>query len=449
MKDLERALKEFQKKQLRYQQLFNYYEGDQPLVYSAARLKAAFGDTFARFEQNWCSVVVDATLDRLVLKGFDINNDKAADNELDELWSGSDLEVDADDVHKDALIAGESYVIGWKGIDGEIEVYRNSPLMCHLFYKQSSPKIKDFGAKIFQEGERWHITLYYPDRLEYYVSNGADLPSEVTGFKTEEKIAANPFGVVPVFHFKWNGSLRNIITIQDAINKLFADMMVAAEYGAFKQRWVVSNADLTALKNNPNEIWTIPAGDGVGQSVSVGEFAGEELTKFMNSIDKLANTAAIITRTPKQYLSEVGAGISGDALIAMEAPLVKKVEKIIKRFNPTWKELAVFLLKLNEKTVAKKQILPIWGRVKSEQPLAELQAINFGTSSGVPLVTMLRKQGWEKAEIEQMLKDKAEEKKANASTAKSLLDEARNNLDQNNDPGVTGNSEDAGDVDQA
>jgi hypothetical protein len=145
----------------------------------------------------------------------------------------------------------------------------------------------------------------------------------------------------------------------------------------------------------------------------------------------------------------VGAGISGDALIAMEAPLVKKAEKIIKRFNPTWKELAVFLLQLNGKAVAKNQILPIWGRVKSEQPLAELQAINFGTSSGVPLVTMLRKQGWEKAEIEQMLKDKADEKKANASTAKTLLDEARNKLDQNNDPGVTEDSEDAGDVDQA
>jgi hypothetical protein len=311
MTDLERALKEFQKKQLRYQQLFNYYEGDQPLVYSAARLKAAFGDTFARFEQNWCSVVVDATLDRLVLKGFDVNKDKGADDELDNIWSGSDLEVDADDVHKDALIAGESYVIVWKNIAGEIEVYRNSPLMCHLFYKQSSPKIKDFGAKIFQEKDRWHITLYYPDRLEYYVSNSADLPSGVTGFKTEKKSAANPFGVVPIFHFRWNGSLRNVITIQDAINKLFADMMVAAEFGAFKQRWVVSNADLTALKNNPNEIWTIPAGDGVGQSTGVGEFAGEDLAKFAAAIDGLANTAAIITQRQSNISLKWARGSAG------------------------------------------------------------------------------------------------------------------------------------------
>ena len=46
-----------------------------------------------------------------------------------------------------------------------------------------------------------------------------------------------------------------MIPLQNAINKLVTDLMVAAEYGAFMQRWIISNADTSSLKNAPNEIW--------------------------------------------------------------------------------------------------------------------------------------------------------------------------------------------------
>lgn len=439
MSDLEKAFNKLKSKQLRNKKLFDYYDGNQPLVYSAERLSEVFGGTFAKFNQNWCQVVVDATLDRLSLMGFDpIGGNTAADKRLDELWSRYHLELDADEVHKGALIAGESYIIAWKRQDGTIDVYYNSPQMCHIFYKPDYPKEKQFAAKWYKgDDEKWHITLYYPDRLEYYVSQGEILPESISGFKPEKKTAENPFKVIPVFHFRCPGDLSNIITIQDAVNKLFADMMVAGEYGAFKQRWVISNSDTAELKNRPGEVWGIPAGDGVGQGASVGEFEGEDLTIFTTAIEKLANVIAILTKTPKHYLADVGAGISGDALIAMEAPLVKKCEKLIKQFSVTWQELASFLLTLDgTQELPAYQILPRWGRVKAEQPLAEFQAINFGTSSGIPLVTMLRRQGWDKSAIEQMKADQEAEKKEKNSMSKTLLDAARDEQNMANSTGL-------------
>ena len=443
MTDLEKAFKKLNYKQ-KLGTLFQYYDGDQPLVYSAARLREVFKDNFAKFDQNWCSVVVNATLDRINLKGFNVINDVKINQKLNELFVDNNLQLDAIDVHKNSLIAGESYIIAWKNAAGEMEIYQNPPYMCHLFYREDAPKIKRFAVKWFkgEDDEKWHITLYYADHLEYFVSKGKDIPGDAKGFEKEKPNASNPFGIVPVFHFKCPSDLKDIITNQDAINKLFADEMVAGEFGAFKQRWVISNADITDLKNAPNEVWGIPAGDKQSQDTSVGEFNGEDLAKFYNAIEKVANFIAINTRTPRHYLSDVGAGISGDALIAMEAPLVKKVEQRIQQFTITWQELALFLLQLDnpgagayQSPIKKSQIMPIWGRVKSEQPIAEMQSINFGTSSGIALVTMLRRMGWGKDEIDQALKDIDEQKERNNNLATNLLEKARNATASNNDNG--------------
>jgi hypothetical protein len=441
MSDLERAYNALSGKSLRLKQLHDYYEGDQKLVYSAERLSQAFGDKFTRFNQNWCSVVVDTTLDRMKLVDVNVSGNSGADKELDTYFADNDLSLMADEVHKEALISEEAFVIVWPDINNKsvVEIYPNPAHLCHLFYRPENPKIKEFAAKWFKDlNEFWHITLYYADRIEYYITESKADPTSASAFKKEKVNAKNPFGVIPVFHFRCPSDLENVITVQDAINKLFADMMVASEFSAFKQRWVISNADISTLKNSPNEIWNIPGGDGLGQGTAVGEFSGEELTKWINSIDKLANYIAIATRTPKNYLADVGAGISGDALIAMEAPLVKKVEKREAAFARTWKEIIAFVLKLKQFTVSKAEIEVVWGRIRSEQPLAEMQAVQFGTAAGIPVASSLRWQGKSKAEIAQMETDKLNDAKASAKMSKILRDQANQNLDQNNDPGYGG-----------
>jgi len=438
MSDLEKAFITLKGKNERIVMRNQYYEGDQPLVYSNKRLSDVFGGSFAKFNLNWCSVVVESTLDRIDLKGFDVVNANGETNKkLDMIWNKYHIELDAEEVHKDALITSESYVIAWKRPDGTIDVYPNKSSMCHIFYEPEFPKQKKFAAKwYFGTDEKWHITLYYRDRLEYYISSGKEIPESVGSFKPTKKAAKNPFEEIPVFHFRCPGELEDLLTVQDAINKMFADMMVAGEFGAFKQRWIVSNSDTSQLKNKPGMVWELPGSDGTGEDTQVGEFTGEDLSKFWKAIDGLANYVAIKSRTPKYYLTEVGAGISGDALIAMEAPLVKKAEKRIKQFSVTWQELAAFLLKLDGITTDQANVVPLWSRVKSEQPLAETQAINFGVSSGLPLVTMLRRQGWTKVEIAQMLADSKDQQVAQASMAKTMLEAARRKQAEANTTGL-------------
>jgi len=413
--DLEFAFATLTAKTALYSRLWDYYDGNQPLVYAAERLRDVFQSRESRFSENWCAVVVDAELDRIHLNEFTVANNTAASDVLNTAFEDTELNLDAEDVHKAALVCGESYVFVWKDTDdGEIEAYYHDPRLCHVFYEQDRPRKKRFAVKWWvgeQDGLRY-LNLYYPERIEYYASKqkAASITNAkaLTLLRTEE----NPFEEIPVFHFKIDrrkitSRLQNVIEPQDALNKLLADMMVSAEFGAFNQRYVITSGNTDALKNAPNEIWQIPAGDGTEQGTQVGQFEASNLGNYLNAIDKLATSIAIISRTPKHYVFQQTGDPSGEALIAMEAPLNKKAQRAIDIFKPTWKELAQFILKLSGINTSGLAIAANFDAPETIQPRTQAEIREINVRTGIPLVTTLRDEGWTEDELAQLAKDKA------------------------------------------
>lgn len=438
--DLQRAVKALTAKQIPYTELWQYYDGDQPVVYASSRLRDIFRNVDVRVVENWCAVVVDAVADRLRLQGVEVAKDPTATAVLQDLWQRQRLQLEAKSVHEAVLAIGEAFVIAWPGeaVEGEeaspVQVYYNDPRLCHVFYDPETPRAKQFAAKWWVDAElKRRLTLYYPDRLVYYVSKGK--AANVSGWRSfgpaDPPEAPNPFGVIPVFHFRLEtrvikGELANVITIQNAINKLLLDMMVCAEFGAFRQRWVISNAgDLEALKNAPYEHWFIPAGDGLGQPTSVGQFEASDLANYTAAIEKLAADIGRITNTPKHFLFAQGGDPSGEALIALEAPLNKKVQDRIDHLTPTWRELAAFILKLSGQQVDEVAIAVSWAAVETVQPKTQAEIRESSTRSGIPLVTALRREGWTQADLDQMDKDKRQASAQGQATLAAALVQAQ------------------------
>jgi SPP1 Gp6-like portal protein len=431
--DLQLAFKVLKAKQDPYNTLFQYYDGEQPLVYTATRLKDIFKDLDAYFAENWCSVVVDSTRDRINLR--EINVQGSAQKRWKEIWEASEISLESDDVHEAALVAGEGYFIAWPDEDDLMQGYHNDPRLVHLFYYKSEPRKKKFAAKWWvDEGEKLSMTLYYADHLEYYRSrNKAKNVQEFTSLEPlKTPTADNPYGQVPVFHYrlgqrKVKSDLKNVVPIQNGINKLLTDMMVAAEYGAFPQRYVISNATVNGkLKNAPSEIWDLPAGDGIGQQTQAGQFAATQLDNYLKGIDDLATAISSITRTPKHYFFSIGSNLSGEALIAMEAPLNKKAQDRIDRFIPVWKQVTLFMLTASGEAVKPEEVNAMFDKPETVQPYTQAQTRQLNVTAGMPLVTILREEGKSEAFINQMQKDKAEEDTAKqTSLAKSMLEAER------------------------
>jgi hypothetical protein len=407
--DLTKAFDAIRNKRRDLDTLFSYYDGPQPLKYSTERLTDTFQNIKTHFDVNWCAVIIDAALDRIQLNGFTTkDNDQQANDVFKIIFDRLHLDIEADKAHQASLTTSQAYVIVWK-VDGETVAYYNDPRMCHVFYDDANPRLKRYAAKWFKRaGGGQEITLYYVDRIEHWTTpkQKTDTMIDRDSSFNLESIEPNAFGVIPVFDLKSPGEIFKVVTLQDAENKLFADMMVAAEFGAYVQRYVISNSDPGALKNAPNEIWWIPSGDGVGQQSQVGQFSTTDLGNYLNAMDKIASNMAIISRTPKHYFMTTGADLSGEALLAMEAPLVKKCQKRQNLFASQWQDIAAFIAQLEGMTVTPDDVMCLWERPESIQPLTEMQVIQTAVNMGVPLEVMLKRNGWTEEEIADVTKAK-------------------------------------------
>lgn len=445
--DVDIAIKALSHKSRRYDQLWQYYDGQQPLIYNNEKLREIFKGLNARFTVNWCAVVVDSILDRLSILSATMPGEKATTEGLADLWAESGLSEDVDAIHEEIAVVGESFVIAWKG--EAVEAYHNDARLVHAEYAPDNPREMRFAAK-WHKGDdgRYILTMYYPDRLEYYrqtnpqtADGGAVVAITSKSFEPmpDMPTADNPFGAIPVFHFRSNqrkpmSQIANVLEPQDAINKLMADMMVAAEFGAYKQRWIISSVGVNGskVKNSPNEIWDLPAGMEGEQPTQTGQFEATDLGNYLSAIDKLAMSIGVITRTPKHYFYGQGGDPSGEALIALEAPLNKKCQRMINVLTPTWQRLAAFLLALNGSgdSIAPRSIFINYDKPQTVQPRTQAEIRKINREAGLPLTTILRDEGWDDDDLAELDADLQAESAATANYADAALSAAQRNFDQ-------------------
>lgn len=467
--DLQRAFDTLKGKTDSHKALIDYYDGNQELKYNTSRFKDIFKSLDTDFTENWCAVVIDSCYNRVNLLGVELPSEqedvesgwRAAVQRLKELVTGSssgdqdklhqlleDNEVllESDIVHQMAGVVGESFYIVWKNEEGITEGFYNDPRLVHIFYDDENPRKKKFAAKWWETGKKTRLTLFYPDHLELYSTDAIEQLSEWTQFKScneegelvgeGENEIPNEWEVIPVFHFrpdrrKIKSDLKNVITSQDAINKLVSDLMIVSEFGAFRQRYIISDADIQGkLKNAPNEIWSIPAGTKEGGTVSVGELEGTDPDRYMKPIERQVNAVSSITSTPKHFFfSTTGTQISGEALIALEAPLNDKAQSRIDIFTPVWQDVISLMLLMEGVKAPARSIEITFAVPESVQPRTRAEIREIDQRSGIPLVTSLRREGWSQSEIDQLIVDQREEQQTRSEDLATGLMRARRKFD--------------------
>lgn len=401
--DLYSALSSLEKKQPYHRRAWDYYEGRHPLIFSSAKLKQVFRRLDARFTLNWCSVVIDASADRINLKSIDVPGIPEADTLLSKRFQETELNLDSAEVHRSILTTGEAFVFLWRdSVRHPVEAYVHDADRCHVEYDPEHPKQKRFAAKWWHANSTQHLSLYYPDRIEHYVNHRGS----GAGSWLLTDLSENPFGEVPVFHFRRDrarnsGELQSIYEIQDAVNKLLNDLMICSEFGVFAQRYIVSNAETGVLKNSPSEIWQIPAGDGAGEKTQVGQFEPMRLSNFLEPMAELASAIAIISRTPRHYFLRQGGDPSGESLLAMESPLIHKVSRIIDQVTPVWNDIGRFILKLEGIEVSRQEVAAKFEPPQGIPPKLKADIRQLSVNAGIPLETHLRREeGWTDEELQ-------------------------------------------------
>ncbi len=414
----------------RYRTYLRYYHGDQDLAFATPKYETAFGRLFEAFAYNRCASVVDAHADRLQVVGFDVEDgDDAIGAAAWELWRANRMDQRSGEVHQEAPLAGDAYVIVWPEAqpDGSERVclWPNEAGKVRVRYDDEHPERVAAAAKSWRRPDGFvRLTMYFPDRVEKYISRSkaSAMPSKPEGFVPYELPGEpwpvpNPWDQVPVFHFGNNArtgrygrsELADVIPLQDALNKSTADMMVAMEFAAFAQRWATGiTIAIDPETGKPIQPWD----PGVDKIIAVadaaakfGQFEAANLPQFLNVQDGFDLKIARVSKVPAHYLGMTGAFPSGEALKTAEAPFVKKIKDRQRAFGNVWEDVMRLALRMSG-LADPPRLSTLW---ESAEPRSDLESVNLALLKkqvGLSQQQILKELGYADEEIEQIIEEK-------------------------------------------
>lgn len=345
---------------------WDYYNSNQPDVFLTDSMSQIFKGKAKTFAMNLCKLAVNTPLNRLWVESW-------GSEETKELWQELHLDREQKRIYKTALVTGEAYVIGWRKDDVTTAGF-NDPRNVHLFYDPSDPARKDFAVKVWVDrNAAVRAVIYYEDRIvravAYRNQGTNNIPREQiekTAAGKKDRLSAHMFeydsqdpggghdmGEVPVWRFStdlWTpqSHIKELLPLQDTINKLRSNKMVASEMNTFRQRIYLTMQDLNEkdLKNDPNSALVLDPGDRESPT-SVEEFEAAPLDVYDESVMHEIRNFFTIAHLPRHLLIAPGADSSGDSIRADEGPFQEMIKDISQNFGYSWIDM-MHVLKGND-----------------------------------------------------------------------------------------------------
>lgn len=416
-----------QKNATRYKEAEAYYKGTNPESFASAKLAHVLRTTGHSGTHNYCRVIVDAVLNRLEIANIvcDKQNVQARVNDV---WESNELSLEAYEIHRNALAYGDAYALVWPDEDGAVQISYNSPRTTALVYDPENPRKKLYAVKMWTEKSdplstnkpRTRMNVYTADAIHKFVAD-TDEPSEGTNWNSMGS-EDNPFGEIPVFHFRTNrpfGKPEHFEAYgpQNDMNKLVATHMFTVDYQGTPQRYALAmtgeadavdfgddeteRENLNSLSGTPGSVWYMKGIHGMGQ------FQPADPKVFWEPIKNLKESMASLTDTPYHYLERGLSGVAGgESLRVSEAPLLKKVADRQTSFGTTWREVFLFVLKIEGMSA---HIEVKWDLVESLDALGQWDVMLKKINAGLSHRQALREAGYEESDIERIMAERAQE----------------------------------------
>lgn len=439
---------------------FDYFEGNQKLVYATPQWRDFHEDRYKGFSDNWCGVVGRAPVDRLRIDGFRLGSTvdvlTADEKALWEDWNRNELGVQSNQGFLASTIAKRSAALVWGDSDDNPVVTWEHPSQVVVAYSQDGLRRRLAALKAWTEGDVQYATLYLPDGVWKFqrnkgvqvdeagmtaggiyifgrgvtVGGGGWKPRVVQG---EKFPLDNPLGEVPIIEWlnrpllggKPISDIAGTMAMQDAINMLWAYLFTSADHASMPARVVLGaeppkvpilNSDGQVIGSKPAKLEDLAKGrllflpGANGHQPTIAQWDAAKLDVFGNVTTQAISHIAAQTSTPGHYLlmNEKLANLNGDALTAAEVPLATKVGNQQLHFNPAAKDTTALMALVRGKKNLADSIRAADGRqfVQWKDPAMHAlpqiaDAATKDKSIGMSLRTILEKRyGMTEAEIE-------------------------------------------------
>lgn len=430
---INKALREMAARAEGYRRARAYYSGSHQLAFATEKFKNAFGELFNKFADNLMPPVVDAVRDSLVVTGFRVEaGSEGLSDEAWRLWQQARMGRRAGEVHKEALRSGDAYLIVWPDAEGHVRFNPNKAHLCTVNYDEETGERVESAVKLWKHADNFYrLNLYLPDRIEKYVTQRSHPNGQPAAFRNFARFEVggevwpleNPYGAVPVFHFANNADLgesgtselKDVMPLQDALNKSVLDKMVAMEFTAFTQRYAIGlEVDTHPLTGKPIvpfeglERW-ITVGS---ENVKFGQFDGASLEQFLRVQNEFRMEIARVSGTPLHYFFlQTGQVPSGEALKNIEKRFLKKVQDRQTSFGQVWEDALALALRMSGPAHAEAARLFVeWEDPAPASVKERLDALLVKKELGASTTQLLIEAGYGLKDIERMKREEREER---------------------------------------
>lgn len=461
--DLTEALKALKAAEPDYLEAEHFYVGEVDEVLASVKLRELFGEAARKFRVNYARTPVDVLLERTKIQGWTCSN-AAQLAAIEQAWEDNELGIEAKDAHLKAYEFGDAYLIAWPedpaadpDFPGKVSAYCHDPKDVRILYDPEKPRRKRLAIHRWEEpgtgfdddgnglavGETWQrVNLYYPDRVERWVSDRPIINAAGSRAFFNDDATFVPFdndgqdaeianvvdGVIPVFHFRTarpygRPEHADAYGPQYGINKLYLSLMGAVDHAVLPQRFVATESEVdqaspqdafaeavgdtldpeyqsglsddSSMETGPGNVWLLS-----GKNVRPGQFDAADSKNFIEPMAALIDQLYDVTDMPaNRRHGQGGQQPSGDSQRMSEVPLNNKADDRHAQFGVTWHEWAQFVCDVNGLGETDAQVA--WAPPEQYNDLASWQAATEQLRAGVPFEQVMRERGYATDVVEQ------------------------------------------------
>lgn len=425
-----------------------YDRGNHRLLFATEKYRNTFGDLFREFADNLCDDVLDSMVNRIQIMGWS-SEDTALAQQVTDWWTTVKGEARASTVHRNALREGDGFAMLQQNPQGQVRLFRQHPAQMAVQYDTEDPDVLAVAAKVWRDGKRYRLNVIHPDRTERYASRGLSAGGGMPGPKAFVPLEPGDPDLVKaglesyvdpdstladVFHFPsgtvseyGESLLRDVIPLQDALNKAVADMLVAMEFAAYPQRWAtgvqverdpVTGKELSPFQAGEGRVWRVGSKDA-----EFGQFDPAAMEGFLQV---QASFRAEIARKGKMPLHaaamQQGTPPTGVALLVAEGETVKFGKDRTRDWGTEWRRLGARAMSLTLATQVDPEDLDMeWAPVETRDEQALLEGLLIKRDLQVPTERLLVEAGYDPEDAAKWAGEAMLEAEADALAADTLV----------------------------
>lgn len=434
---------------------YKYYDGDHRIRYATQNWKKQFAHLFEEFADNLCPTVVDSLAERLTVLGWRSNQAQTTVEDVpgsgeagiparkrvkvvdplgedaQDLWDANEMASRANQVHLEAIKCGNSYVLVWPDENLNPVFFPQTDAEFNVEYDPNALGVLSRACKVWYlpDVRKWRLNIYLPDSIEKYITpnaapNGLPMDDRQWVPFNDPKtgpVVNNPYGVVPAFHFankalytRGTSELKEVIPIQDALNKSILDMLVAMEFASYRQRYIIGlEVETDEVTGEPKDANVRSYGadrmmsiGGDKNEIEVGEFQATDLSQFRQVSKDFRMEVATVSGTPLHYFFITSGDFpSGEAIKSAEARFVTKIEDRQSDWATMWGKAMAFAQSISGSLPDGYIVNPLW---KDAQPRSESELADVAVKKkavGVSRSQLLKEMGYDDDTIDRMLEE--------------------------------------------